>query len=360
MQKLVDRDAPEFESLLVEFRQKIAELRMRVEPLIERIRSKKLQTSAGVSLLEVKAHSLLSYITNLAFLLLVKLHGKSIASHSAIDRLVELRIVMEKIRPLEQKLKYQIDKLVKAAESGSGDASAAAGDEAVFADPLRFKPNPANLVGKEVEDADSAEPGSGVYRPPKLAPMPYIEPTRGPKGGRLSARALESASRSRLLADLRTQFDDRPEEMSAEGTGYGAREVIGGNADDERWAERERFEEENMIRLSMTREDKRSQKRMAKMGGLKRFQDEFDTLETDFSSLHGLSRAVKEDDRAAYGEGVLRKKEKLSAKFTSQKRKFGDAGEMLASLARGERSRGKDEFGREVKKVKAKARRKAA
>lgn len=53
-----------------------------------------------------------------------------------LDQLIELRTVMEKIRPIDNKLKYQVDKLVRNATSGS-----------IEADPLRHKANPDNLVG---------------------------------------------------------------------------------------------------------------------------------------------------------------------------------------------------------------------
>lgn len=50
------------------------------------------------------------------------------------DQLVELRTVLEKIRPIDQKLKYQVDKLVRNASDGK-----------VEADPLRHRANLDNL-----------------------------------------------------------------------------------------------------------------------------------------------------------------------------------------------------------------------
>lgn len=40
------------------------------------------------------------------------------AGHPFVESLVELRTLLEKMKPLEQKLKYQIDKLVRAAAAG--------------------------------------------------------------------------------------------------------------------------------------------------------------------------------------------------------------------------------------------------
>jgi len=51
---------------------------------------------------------------------------------------VEIRTVLERIRPIDHKLKYQIDKLVKASVTGSIDSK----------DPSNFKANPANFASK--------------------------------------------------------------------------------------------------------------------------------------------------------------------------------------------------------------------
>lgn len=55
--------------------------------------------------------------------------GKQIERDPSIDRLIEIRTVLEKIRPIDYKLRYQIDKLVKTAITGSTSAE----------DPINFK-----------------------------------------------------------------------------------------------------------------------------------------------------------------------------------------------------------------------------
>ena len=89
---------------------------------------------------------------------------------------MELRTILEKSRPIENKLKYQIDKLVKTAATGPTGET----------DPTHFRANPANMVSNV---SDSEESGSesdektgdkqekatkkGVYVPPKLAAVYY-------------------------------------------------------------------------------------------------------------------------------------------------------------------------------------------
>lgn len=121
----------------------------------------------------MKYYSLLSYLINLTYVVLRKCSGEKIEEDPSIDRLIEIRTVLERIRPINHKLKYQIDKLVKTAVTGTASSS----------DPSNFKANPDALVGKidaSSEDSDS-EPDedvskpkkSGVYVPPKLAAVPY-------------------------------------------------------------------------------------------------------------------------------------------------------------------------------------------
>ncbi|KAJ3279480.1 hypothetical protein HK104_001429 [Borealophlyctis nickersoniae] len=367
LRTLIESDSKDFLPLLRDFKDKVGEMRNRWTPLLESIKRGEFRTSNGVSLLEVKVHSLLSYVTNLGFYLMLKLHGQPISGHAVIDQLVELRIVLEKIKPLEQKLKYQIDKLVKAAATDVERAEEAGGDNAsaiAAQDPLKFKPNPMAMATKpdeEVQSSTAAEASTGLYRPPKLAPKPYVDPSTRQKTGRLTDRMKEVASRSRMLHDLRAQFDDRPEEMTAEGTGYGVHEA-GASKEDQKWAERERFEEDNFMRLSMTREDKKLQKRLQKQGGLLRFQNEFDSLDADFQDLRGVNRAVEDEDELNFGGEAQARRARSTQKLFGKgpggnKRKFGDAAEMISALGRSEQSRrGKDEFGRAVKKMRRKAR----
>jgi len=51
------------------------------------------------------------------------------------DQLIETRVSLEKIRPIEHKLKYQIDKLARGTANGED------------LDPLKHRANPDDLMG---------------------------------------------------------------------------------------------------------------------------------------------------------------------------------------------------------------------
>jgi len=83
--------------------------------------------SNGISLLGLKNSLMLEYMHNFIILTLARLHGQSISNTNEasedsanpsklVETLVKDRIILEKIRPLEAKLKYQVDKLVKKAQ----------------------------------------------------------------------------------------------------------------------------------------------------------------------------------------------------------------------------------------------------
>ena len=224
---------------------------------------------------------MLQYILQLAYFVHLKISGKQLENNPVVESLVELRVILDKMKPIEAKLKYQIDKLVRAAvventQKNDEKKAEVSTSEAVAADPLAFKPNPMNLLNKDNddddEDADDDTNAAGVYRPPKLAPVNYDE-NAGRKSGkkeRDEARMKEKASRSRLMKDLMTEMSENPEELGVfggvnEGTGYGDRidNVI---------AEKDRYEEDNYVRLAVTRKEKQRLNKNKKM----RFESEFD------------------------------------------------------------------------------------
>jgi U3 small nucleolar ribonucleoprotein protein LCP5 len=79
---------------------------------------------------------------------------------------------MEKLRPIDGKLKYQIDRLVKLA--AEGNVEGAMKDIELS----RSRPNPFNLVARDGNDDDSGQSDGdgeipkkstdGIYRPPRM------------------------------------------------------------------------------------------------------------------------------------------------------------------------------------------------
>lgn len=189
---------------------------------------------------------------------------------------MEIRTILEKIRPIDLKLRYQIDKLVKTAVTGTTNAS----------DPLNFKANPGNLISQmnasdddesESEPEDEPNPYKkkkkiskdddfeneeiAKYVPPKLTSMPYdADETAAEKQEKLREQARKRAANSTLIDEWKEEFLDTPIEISG---GSRAQQMIS-----KEMKERERYEEDNFTRLPMSKAEKHRQKRLSTMGVL--------------------------------------------------------------------------------------------
>ncbi|OUC45207.1 hypothetical protein D917_01988 [Trichinella nativa] len=158
--------------------------------------------------MEMKFHLLLSYVIQLNYILLKKLDGHTIEGDAVIDRLVEIRTVIERTRPIEEKMNYQIEKLLKSVSSKTvGDV-----------DPLGFKAQPEAMDDQvESEDSDELETQDKCkkqtnevqkYVPPKLMAVPYVEPK-----DRYAERIRRRVTHSSMIEDLKQQYSQGPEEI---------------------------------------------------------------------------------------------------------------------------------------------------
>ncbi|XP_050307044.1 neuroguidin-A [Anthonomus grandis grandis] len=294
--KTVHSDLPQALMLLSEMNVSAQHVASLVDNMIQKVRNGELTTDQGLSFLEVKYNMLLSYLINLTYIVLRKCSGEPIEGDPCIDRLIELRTVLEKIRPIDHKLKYQIDKLVKTAVTGASTD-----------DPATFKANPLNLMDKDgfnSTDEDSSDDSvkekkdksrTGVYVPPKLSAVHYAGPESAQeKTKRLQERNKKMALSSSILQDLREEYLDTPIEVSQ---GSRAQQILS-----KQQKEREEYEEEYMTRLPITKSEKHRKRQLTTLGTL---GDDV----TNFSSTgQGGSRKRKQKGFKSKGKGNKRKR----------------------------------------------------
>lgn len=179
-----------------------------------------------------------------------------------VDHMVEDRLVLEKIKVLESRMKYQIDKLVRAATEKQSKQNNMNGKDQVIlpllhiltrfpsSDPLLFRPNPRNLEDFSEKSDDGREhregqEDDGVYRPPKVAPMPYTEPKS------------KRDRRTHVPAALHTLMHANPSRPHIETTsGLGNMAALTSKRTRE-LQEMAEWEETNMTRLVMKKKDTR-------------------------------------------------------------------------------------------------------
>lgn len=300
-----------------------------------------LDTQNGISLISLKHNILLSYVHSLTLLSSYRLLGRSLSARTRpeepftdpkrkvrgsdagdlVDVLLEDRIILEKLKQLESKMRYQIQKLVQSGLSEETD---------VLNDPLVFRPNPEKLAEQSSDEESSPETtkedGQKFYQPPKLAPMPYTEdkPSRSKKRAPLPAG----------LAGLQFQDGTNPHAESASGLGSipslasaRAREL----------ARITEYEEENMTRLVMTKKEARRRARdeedIALGGtGVSRGRHRGDNLASEFNSiLHSIDQRTTSRGAGDGYEALRTKARKKDAFSRSRMREFddedGDAGD---------------------------------
>jgi len=101
-------DAPELMALTKELTSTLSAIEATVEPLVKAAKDGSFATADGISYLDTKYLLMLSYCSSIVFYLLLKAEGKSVKDHPVIERLVEIRLYLEKLRPIDKKLQYQV------------------------------------------------------------------------------------------------------------------------------------------------------------------------------------------------------------------------------------------------------------
>lgn len=301
-----NKEASQLTALLKEMKDGLDAVTNKVQALTAKVKSNQLPTSDGISYLDAKYLLLLNYCSSLVYYLLRKAKGFSIEGHPVIRSLIETRLFLEKIRPIDKKLEYQIMKLTKISVAPKENAFMDEKDSATpqaMDDRLKYRPNPDMLVSKSEV---TAEDGDGIYRPPKFAPTTMEEDKKSRKERNSSRKDIETLRRARQSDYMRELMDDmagKPEEVQ-ESVGLESREVARYVA---KMDERDRREEELFTRAPLTRIEKKREKYLKKsrfgMGGVTdSFFDEVRSLPlegadgeqpTSFGSSRGRMRSFK-------------------------------------------------------------------
>ncbi|KAI1888997.1 hypothetical protein AGOR_G00174520 [Albula goreensis] len=308
--ELVDSDLPKAAQLLNCLTEQVAAVTSHVHTLIKRVQGGAYHTSKGLSFLDLRYQLLLFYLQDITHLITIKSDGGSVKDNSALHRLVTIRTVLEKMRPLDQKLRYQIDKLVRTALTGSLAEN----------DPLQFQPNPENLISKlseseESENEENAAKSSGKkecsgvskkYVPPRIAPMHYEgDMTEADRQKDKADKLRRAALRSSLIQELRQQYSDTPEEIRDRSdfqTERQSREEL----------HRKEYEESMMVRLAVPRREKNMRKR-----GMMGMSSQLNSI-TRFSDITALTGGEGPD-----GDNLQpKKKKKKLLKKKTKKRAF--------------------------------------
>lgn len=276
----ISRQAPQLATVLKEMKSGLDTVSLKVQALTAKVKADHFPTADGISYLETKHLLLLNYCQSLVYYLLRKAKGLSIEGHPVVRSLVEMRLFLEKIRPIDKKLQYQIQKLTRDSDTASEkSATSEKGTNTQKEDLLKYRPNPDMLVGKPT---GTAEDGANVYRPPKLVPA-LMDEDKMSKQKRNDLRRekerLRSAKQSPYMIDLLNDLEGRPEEVR-EFVGTESRELTKYMA---KMEERAKQEEKSFARAPLTKLEKKEMKHLKKsrnglLGLTDSFYDEIKSL----------------------------------------------------------------------------------
>ena len=241
--ELVKKEHPEFAPLLKEHTSQVNALFQQVLPLLERAKTCPSLSGKGMDFLQAKHGLTLTYLVNLSYYILLKMRGVPVKGHPVLEELVKLRTLMEKMKPIDQKLQYQVEKLLKAHE----------GKEQPATQRLR-----ANLEGMGKHDAeddkeeieDAAE-DDGIYRPPKIASAMFSDENERMKADKELEKKKTRLKKSEMLRALREEFSEAPLEIGGFVEDADLRKV------NTSLAQKTKFEEDNMRRLNLSKADKK-------------------------------------------------------------------------------------------------------
>lgn len=311
----VRQDALELKALLQELRASLSEIRGRLGPLLQEIKSGDIATAEGVSYLEAKHLLLLHYVACLVFYLMLKSEGRPVKDHPVIPRLIEIRAYLEKTRPIDKKLKYQLGKLLAAAEVEKGMI----GDPKETDMSLSHKPRPGALVVDEDQGKGKQVNKDEAYRPPKLNPISMeLDETDDIGPGRPSAKdrrkqinASRKAARSSFVQEFAAELSGAPEEKKM-GVPVGM-DTVEALRHRQKLAARENVEEELMIRVPLSKDERKRLKaqRRAGLSGkalLDDFQDDIADLVHGNDDLGIGSQYSKHRKNQVYGVDALQQR----------------------------------------------------
>lgn len=256
---------------------------------------------------DVKVQMLLAYLTGLVYYLLLKVRGVSVRDHPVVLRILWIRSLLEKLRPVDQKLQYQISKLLQLADAKASENAQAS--DVTVSDPRTLKPGElAQSVEDEPEeetgprrqlDEPSAVEDDGIYRPPKISQVEYTgdhitEQERAERDLERKKRRLEQSD---LVRSLREEFTDAPAEV------HGTVRTAKAERASRKIAEMQEYEEDNMVRLRMSKKEMKEQRNLLRQkhvgaAGVVAMEDAF-----DFRELAGELTGDRQGKGSRKGKG---------------------------------------------------------
>ncbi|KAK8791873.1 hypothetical protein WA158_005250 [Blastocystis sp. Blastoise] len=240
LKNIIKTESPELLVMLKDIQTKVTDLRNEFNVLKKNVEKDTRLTSEGVSFIELKDQLMLNYCILMTMYLLLKAEGVEVKEHPVIKQLVRTKTLMEKLTPVENLLKPQLDQLY----NNNNNKSAA--------NPLGYAPNVSNMdidlsEEEEEEGEGEGEGATGVYKPPKLLSVEFNDDNS--KQERKREQLQKRIATNSVLRDIQEEYSERPQAVLMNSTGDSQLDL------EEK--ERRRFEENNFTRLVLSKKDRK-------------------------------------------------------------------------------------------------------
>lgn len=221
----------------------------RIEPILAQLElSEENVPAEGLEFIEAKTETLIGYLTNLSFYMVLKATPGAEIPTSLFEQLFKQRWLLQRARPLDQRMSYSIEKLLK--EWKTPDAARAA--------------TPGTLRTTVCADASRSDETpteeQKLYKAPRFQAVEA--PTKVTKNDKLEKQVERKRQRfeqGEMMRELREEFVDAPIEVGGSGGAAGSLEL---EALERKAAHKTRYEEDNFMRLMPTRKDRKENKRL--------------------------------------------------------------------------------------------------
>ncbi|KAM0681997.1 hypothetical protein MDAP_002757 [Mitosporidium daphniae] len=166
----------------------------------------------GLSLYSCKHQVFSEYILNILFSVLANATSSNNAAleEEVSKALFKNRLFIDKSKPIEAKMRFQIERLLE--QSSNSSLSSSSNNEVL----LSHKPNLSSILedkGSESSSLSDAEDGERAYKAPKIAPAFFHSSNADLEKKKQETRKLTAKSR-RLVNEFKDEFSSRPEEVS--------------------------------------------------------------------------------------------------------------------------------------------------
>eukprot|EP00922_Rhytidocystis_sp_ex-Travisia-forbesii_P054153 GHVS01080335.1.p1 GENE.GHVS01080335.1~~GHVS01080335.1.p1 ORF type:complete len:746 (+),score=206.11 GHVS01080335.1:46-2283(+) len=246
----------------------------------------------GMSFLDCKNRLLLSYLTYLSYFITLKCHNQQITNHPVIDRLVEIKLLIEKMYPIGEKLRYPITKLLQTTADNNNNSDNGSQQQNKQQDGHdvgdRARPNSLvldedeeeqtydNTASSLLQQQQTASAGGLLYQARKVMAVEYTNDhlkAKDSEDKELSRRKRRLES-SVLVRHLREQIigadniNQSPVELGLKSPADGSAGLsVKAKKLAKKAIEREAYEDDNMTRLPITKQDKQNRKVLQKARG---------------------------------------------------------------------------------------------